>query len=182
MCVGGCTCTCMHEDGRFGKQRQRAMSAEAYTWVSCNEPHNNTALHLSEPPPVLNPASPGDVEGRLLRMPSQIALGLPELISVGDQIQLLFPGELASCLPWKSCHTSLEEHEKPMPVLALEPGTLRMPIPVGDSHWQAMTRGLSKALSHDRLGPDVGHELLCCFNSPQGREETGLTFRANAKV
>lgn len=105
---------------------------------------------------ILTSVSPGDVDGQLLRLPSQIPLDLPELISIGNQIQLSFSGKLASCPTQKSYHTSTKEHEKPMPVSALGPATSRMPIPVKNPHQQAMTKDLSKMLSHSSLYSDLG--------------------------
>lgn len=78
-------CVCAHHGDRELENRDKEQCLQRLTQVFAHGPHD-TILHLSDPPIVLTSASPGDVGGQLLRLPSQIFLGLPELISMGRRL------------------------------------------------------------------------------------------------
>lgn len=132
MCVCACThtCTCMRSAMGTGRWKlkakihvHRGLPIGFFPWAP--QPH---CLPLLWPPIVLNSVSPGDVGQQLLRLPSQIFLGLQELILMGKKIQLY------SLVNWptvllKSHNVILKEHKKPMTVPALRPATPRMPMP-----------------------------------------------------
>lgn len=80
VCARACVCMCAHHGDRELENRAKEQCLQRLTQVFAHGPHD-TILHLCDPPIVLTSASPGDVDGQLLRLPSQIFLGLPELIS-----------------------------------------------------------------------------------------------------
>lgn len=108
------------------------------------------------PPTVPNSANPGDVDGQLCRLPSQKLLGIPELISMENEIRLLLSGELASCPSQERLHTSLKEYGKPIPMPKLGLATPKMTIPGGNPQWQATTGGLLQTLSYSKFEPPSG--------------------------
>lgn len=168
---GVCMC---HGIGGLGEGRQTAMSAETYMQVSSWEsPHESPTPAL--PPLLCRPLILqvlGMLMGQLLRPPSQMRLGLLQLISMGNEIKLLFSGESASCPARKSCHTGLQSMKSQLPPFLCQHSD--QPPQEFWSLWGTPSNRpwlgafcIPRAMAG--LYSSQGHEQLCCLTPPHGR-------------